>query len=382
MTDWLTVPLLGNPLTDWLRALGIALAINLLVALLKRAAVRRLQDLSSRTPTHVDDALVAAIRGTRQWLVFFVALYLASQGLELRPRAEKLVAGVAIVAAFLQLGLWLSLAIAAWLARSRARALAGNASAATSLAAMGFIAQTLIWTLVVLLILDNLGINITALVAGLGIGGVAIALAVQNILGDLFASLSIVIDKPFVIGDFIVVDDYMGTVEYVGLKTTRVRSLGGEQIIFANGDLLKARTRNYKRMIERRVVFSFSVDRVTPPERLAALPDALRGIIEAQAQVRFERAHFQKFGTTSLDFEVVYWMLTDDYNRYMDVQQAINLALMHELSAAGISLALPTQRLLLQPPPTATLPEQESATGSAQSSSSSPNSSFKPAPAR
>ncbi|MGQ0502317.1 MAG: mechanosensitive ion channel family protein [Panacagrimonas sp.] len=344
-SEWLDTVVLQNTVQAWLTALGMALAINLVVALIKRLAVDRLATRAARTQTIADDAVVCALKATRQWLVFFVALMIGSRNLALSDRADLVIGGFATVAAFLQIGLWVSAGITFWLEHSRSRSMATNAAAATSLAAMGFILQTLLWTLVVLLALDNLGINITALVAGLGIGGVAIALAVQNILGDLFASLSIVIDKPFVIGDFIIVDEYMGTVEYVGLKTTRVRSLGGEQIIFPNGDLLKSRTRNYKRMVERRVVFAFGLDYDTPPDKLSAVPKMVRSIIESKPKVRFDRAHFQKFGASSLDFEVVYWMLDADFNLSMDVQQAINLELMTALSQAGISFSFPTQSL-------------------------------------
>lgn len=350
MDAWMSLEFLGNPVEAWFRALGIALVINLLVALARRLAITRLSALASRSQTRLDDALVTALQRTRQLLVFGVALLIGSRSLELTDRADLFIKGLATVSAFVQIGLWASSAVGFWLARTRERALASNAGAATGLAAMGFIAYTLLWTLITLLALDNLGINITALVAGLGIGGVAIALAVQNILGDLFASLSIVIDKPFVIGDFIVVDEYMGTVEYVGLKTTRVRSLGGEQIIFPNGDLLKARTRNYKRMIERRVAFAFGLDCRTDPDRLAEVPKMLQRIITSQKGVRFERAHLQKFGASSLDYEVVYWMLDDDFNRYMDTQQAISIELIRVLGAAGIVFALPTRLMLVEGP--------------------------------
>jgi small-conductance mechanosensitive channel len=173
---------------------------------------------------------------------------------------------------------------------------------------------------------------------------------VQNILGDLFASLSIIMDKPFVIGDFIVVDDYMGTVEHVGIKTTRLRSLSGEQVIFSNGDLLKSRLRNYKRMRERRALFGFGVLYQTATETLKRIPFLIQKIIEAQPMARFERAHFKGFGDSSLDFEVVYWMLDPDFNKYMDTQQAINLALMQALAAEGVSFAFPSRSLYFQSP--------------------------------
>ena len=201
--------------------------------------------------------------------------------------------------------------------------------------------------MILLLILENVGVDVTALIAGLGVGGIAVALAAQNILGDLFSSMSIVLDKPFVLGDFIIVGDMMGTVEKIGLKTTRVRSLSGEQLIFSNSDLLGSRIRNFKRMQERRIVFSIGVAYDTPAEKLTAIPGMLRAAVEAQEPVRFDRAHFAKFGDSALIYEVVYFVLKPDYNLSMDIQQAINLRLFREFADRQIEFAFPTQTLHL-----------------------------------
>ena len=340
--------LLNSPAGDWIGALLIAALIILLGLVVKTAGLRKLRELAQRTVTPVDDAAVATIEATRLGLIVLIALYAGSHNLDLPPRVLKILDGAAVIALFLQLGLWLAALLEFWIGRSRAQAMASNIGAATSLSALSFIVQLVLWVLMLLLMLDNLGVNITALVAGLGIGGIAVALAVQNILGDLFASLSIVIDKPFVIGDFIAVDDCVGTVENVGLKTTRIRSLGGEQIIFSNSDLLKARVRNHRRMVERRVLFGFDVTYETPVEQLTDIPVMVKRIVEAQQPVRFERAHFKSFGESALQFEVVYWVQSPDYGRYMDIQQAINLALMRELATQGIEFAYPTQVQLVR----------------------------------
>lgn len=205
----------------------------------------------------------------------------------------------------------------------------------------------MLWSVIVLLTLDNLGFDVTALVAGLGIGGVAVALAVQKILGDLFASLSIVLDKPFVIGDFIIVGEHLGTVEHIGLKTTRIRSLSGEQLIFSNSDLLGSRIRNFKRMYERRVVFTIGVVYQTPLEKLALIPSIIREIIESQKPVRFDRSHFKEYGAFSLNFETVYWVQNPDFNTYMDIHQAINLEIYRRFTREGIEFAYPTQTLFI-----------------------------------
>jgi small-conductance mechanosensitive channel len=212
---------------------------------------------------------------------------------------------------------------------------------------VGFLMRLVVWAAVLLLLLDNLGVNVTTLIAGLGVGGIAVALAAQNVLGDLFASLSIVLDKPFVVGDFIAVADFMGSVEHVGLKTTRLRSLSGEQVIFSNTDLLGSRIRNYGRMFERRVVSSIGVTYQTPAAKLRRIPEIIREIVQGQSKVRFDRAHFHKLGDSSLGFEFVYYVLTADYNHYMDVQQNINLALLEKLAEEGVEFAYPTQTLFV-----------------------------------
>jgi small-conductance mechanosensitive channel len=193
-----------------------------------------------------------------------------------------------------------------------------------------------------LLALENLGFNVTTLLAGLGIGGVAVALAAQGILGDVFASVTIALDKPFAIGDFITIDDVMGTVEQVGLKTTRLRSLSGEQIVLANTDLLKGRVHNFKRLSERRVEFTLGVAQDTAASKVALIPAIIREAINAQPKTRFERAHFKKYGDANLIFESAYYFGDPDYNLYMDVQQAINLAIQRGLQEEGIISVRPT----------------------------------------
>jgi small-conductance mechanosensitive channel len=210
--------------------------------------------------------------------------------------------------------------------------------------------------------LDNLGVNVTALVTGLGVGGIAVALAVQNVLGDLFASLSIVLDKPFVLGDFVVVDDLLGSVEHIGLKTTRLRSLWGEQVVFSNSDLLKSRLRNFGRMAERRVSLDIGVTYQTPRAVLQAIPAIIREAIEEQVATRFDRSHFKGFGDSALTFESVYYVLSPDYNRYMDIQQAINLRIYERFESQGIGFAYPTQTVFLE---RGTLPREPAHTASA-----------------
>lgn len=204
------------------------------------------------------------------------------------------------------------------------------------------IANAVLWIVAVIFLFDNLGFNVTAILTGLGVGGIAIALAAQAILGDLFNYFVIFFDQPFELGDFVIVDDKMGTVEYIGLKTTRIRSLQGEQIVFSNTNLTSSRIHNYKRMQERRILFKFGVVYDTSLENLELIPALSRGIIEQQEQTRFDRAHFASFGDYSLNFEVVYHILSSDYNRYMDIQQRINLQIVKMFKVNGIDFAFPT----------------------------------------
>ena len=280
-------------------------------------------------------------------MVALVALYPASHELALRAATTRWLSSIATVAFFLQLALCASAFISAWFINLRQDSLEKDPSTTSALSILNFVSRVVVWAILLLLLLDNLGFDVNALVAGLGIGGIAIGLALQNILGDLFASLSIVLDKPFQVGDFVVIDDFSGTVENIGLKTTRLRSLSGEVLVFSNGDLTKSRLRNYKLMKERRIPFTFGLTFDATPEQIEQVPGAIQKVIGAQTQARFDRAHFTGFGGSSLDFEVVYWMLTPDYTAYRDVQQAINLGMMRAFAAIGVEFAFPVRTLVV-----------------------------------
>ena len=335
----------SNPVWMWLLAIAIVAFVWFILRVVMRRLVTRLKRYAAKTPGRFDDLLVELLAKTRFLFVLIVAFYAGSLILTLPDVAERALRGVFVLGLLVQAGYWGDGLITFWIRRTARRKMEEDAATATSLTALSFVAKAIVWTVVVLVALDNFGIDITALIAGLGIGGIAIALAVQNVLGDLFASLSIIVDKPFVIGDFIIVGDLMGSVERIGLKTTRVRSLSGEQIVFSNSDLLSSRVRNYKRMFERRIAFAFGVTYQTPPDALEGISETVRGIVEAQSDVRFDRCHFKAFGDSSLDFETVYYVLVPDYNAYMDRQQAINLAIVRTFESQGIEFAYPTQTL-------------------------------------
>ncbi|HUF28655.1 MAG TPA: mechanosensitive ion channel family protein [Gemmatimonadaceae bacterium] len=369
LLDDLTLPeffgwiLLGNTILNWIVfALTLILVFGGL-ALAKRIIFGRLAKRVALLPGRPDEFILELLRRTSFFILMFIALSIAIRTLRLSPAAATWASRLGYAALFIQFGLWGTGVIALVSQRFVAARDGTEADTAMTIRAATFLVRVVLWAMILLLTLQNVfAVNITALITGLGIGGIAIALAVQNILSDLFGAVSIVLDKPFVVGDFIIVGDFLGTVEYVGLKTTRLRSLSGEQIIFSNSDLLNSRIRNYKRMFERRAVFAIGVTYGTPPEKLAAIGGWIRTIVETQPEARFDRAHFKTFGASSLDYEVVYYVKKPDFNTYMDTQQAINIALVRKFAAEGIEFAFPTRTVHVSgmlesaPPPPALQP--------------------------
>ncbi|HEX5129347.1 MAG TPA: mechanosensitive ion channel family protein [Usitatibacter sp.] len=333
----------SNDLTTFAIACATAVGVLLALALARFIVGRVLLAVSRRTTNRLDDVAARVVAETNLWLLSPLAIKAGASALELEPVIIRVIDVLAISGLVLQAGLWATRMTREWIDRRMSNRQGAEGDAVMALGLLGFAARVVIWAVVLLVLLDQMGFNITALVAGLGIGGVAIALAVQNVLGDLFASLSIVLDRPFVVGDFIIVDDLLGTVERVGVKTTRVRSLSGEMLVFSNSDLLKSRIRNYKQMQERRVVFAVRVTYQTPAEKVRAIPAIMRDAIEAQPRTRFDRAHFKEYGESGFVYEAVYYVLDPDYNTYMDTQQEINLAILDRFQAEGIEFAVPTR---------------------------------------
>ena len=344
MNDLLTLQLLGNNLFRWLTALLVAVAVFIILRIARALIRGRVQAFVKKTPILTDDVLVHLLSATRSFFLASVALIIALRSLELPEPIHAFIWKLFILVVLIQL-LILGNRLISLFINHYSNKEESSASAKTTLSAINFVARLVLYSLLVLVALDNFGIDITALVAGLGVTSIAVALAVQNILGDLFASLSIVMDKPFEIGDFIIVDDYMGTIDKIGLRSTRVTSLSGEQLVFSNHDLLSSRIRNFKRMNERRILFSFGLTYDTPAQKLARVSDILMDIIDAEELARFDRAHFKAFGDYALEFEVVYYMLDPDYTLYMTTQESINLALKEKLEAEGVAFAFPTRTL-------------------------------------
>jgi small-conductance mechanosensitive channel len=346
-TFWDT-SLLGNSLGSWAVALGLALAVLFGLRLVVRIAAAQLKRMAEGTATELDDLAADLVHRTNAVFIVVVAVWVASYALSVSPRAGQMIRAMFVLGLLVQAALWASALANHFLVRYRRRVEVEDPGVATAMGVIGFLVRVGVWGTVVLIALDTLGVDITALIAGLGVGGIAVALALQNVLGDLLASISIALDKPFVVGDFIVLGDILGTVEHVGLKTTRLRSLSGEQLVISNSDLLSSRIRNFRRMSERRVLFEVGVVYGTPSDKLRLIPGLIRSAVESRSNTRFDRSHFKAFGDSALVFESVYFMTVPDYTSYMDTQEAINLDLYERFEVEGLEFAYPTQTVYVK----------------------------------
>ena len=319
---------------------------NKILAVLHKRIANWTKDHESAALYHV---FLDVISKTRKALILVAAFLFSLQFVTLSDRLHSLISHAWFLVLALQIAMWLDQAVQSWMRHSLLRP--GLHRNPVTLIILGLMIRALIWSIMLLSILANAGVDITALVASLGVGGIAIALAVQTVLSDVFASLSIGFDKPFEIGDFIVFNDVSGTIEHIGLKTTRIRSLSGEQIVCANAILLQQTIHNYKRMQTRRIVFTFGIAYSTPPEKIRKIGPMVKRVIESIKETRFDRAHFSVFDQDRLTFEVVHILNTADYNQYMDIQQEINIRIMEELDQMDVKLAIPSRIIIPQDQP-------------------------------
>ena len=331
---------LGNSAESWLAALISFVLIYVVIGILGRLVLLRLIRTRFARGQVAIELLESLVKHTNLIFLFLLALFISSRTLILSPPVNRFLEILAVIALVLQFVFWASAALDFWIKQRVKARPEEEAVNATTYGAVNLMVKIALWSLATLIILQNITqMDLNALVAALGIGGVAVALAVQNILGDLFSSISISMDKPFILGDFIAVGDMRGTVEYIGLKSTRLRSVNGEQLIFSNSDLLSSRIQNFQRLQRRRVAFNVNVTYQTLSEKLATIPKILQECVEPQPQVTFAQAYFKEFGTYALVFECAYFVEVPDFQVHMQALQAINLEILRRFKEQGIELA-------------------------------------------
>ncbi len=340
---------LGNSLLAYLGATATFLAVVWAFLIGRRVLLKHLRELAQRTATDLDDFAVELLGMVRVPEAYLVGFYLATRPLQFDARVDRLLRSLVIVVLAYRAVTMLQAAVAYGVRKAMAGGDADQARRDTA-KTITILVQGLVWIGAVIFVLDNLGFNVGSMVAGLGIGGVAVALAAQAVLGDLFAALAIHLDRPFVVGDYIVVGEAQGVVERIGIKTTRIRSLSGELLVMGNSQLTSSRIHNYRKMRERRVAFRFGLVYSTTQVQLSGVPGIVKALVGQDALLRFDRAHFMNFGDSSLDFEVVYYVLDPDYNKYMDSHQRLLLGLVRELGARGMGFAFPTRTLYVEGP--------------------------------
>lgn len=334
----------GNSISSYLMAIAVFLAACILITLVVRRIVVHIKNIAAKTTATIDDFFVLVLEKIVIPFLYIIALYVSIKSLSLHPYLAKGINFAVLAATVVSCARFVVMLVGYAFTEYQQKN-AGDKALERSLHGVLVIVRVLVWGAAAIFFLDNLGFKISAVIAGLGIGGVAVALAAQAVLKDLFSYFSIIFDRPFKVGDFIVVDDFMGTIEQIGVKTTRVRSLGGEMLIFSNSNLTDSRLRNYQLMERRRVLFRIGVVYQTPLGSLREIPGIIETIIRSVKETTFDRAHFLSYGDFSLLFEVVYYVNSADYNRYMDIQQEVNFRIKEEFERRKIEFAYPTQTL-------------------------------------
>lgn len=337
----------GNTLLAYSLAILLFVALYFALKIVRNIVLKRLKVWSQKTETTLDDFIVKAIERSVLPLLNFMSFYISVTNLNLSERLKTVLHAMSVVVLTFFVLRFIISAIRHFI-ETKLKDLENSDAKLKQIKGIMSIITIIIWVLGIIFLLDNFGYDVTAFVTGLGIGGIAIALAAQNILGDLFNYFVIFFDKPFEVGDFVVVDDKKGTIESVGIKTSRIRSITGEELIISNSDLSNSRVHNFKRMERRRVLFLLGVTYQTSYENLKAIPDMIKEIIVSHQDVQFDRVHFAEYGASSLNFEIVYFYIGTDYVQHMDVRQSINLKIFEEFQKREIYFAYPTQTLFVE----------------------------------
>lgn len=344
MTD---IIIWGNSLMTWIIALVTFIGVFLILQAVTKISSIRLKSAQKKGKQVKRNYLLVFIEQTKSIFILLLSIYVASTWLQLTDKVSLYLRTFFIIVLWIQAGIWGSQLLSYLI--DQKNVIDGEKSDITKMNALKTVLRVVLWSVILLLVVDNIpGVEITALLTSLGIGGIAIGLAVQNILSDLFASLSISLDKPFAIGDFIQVDTFFGTVEKIGLKSTRLLSLSGEQLIFSNSDLLNSRIQNFKRLEKRRVAITLGVLYQTPSQKLKEIPDIIKQIFSKLEDVTLERIHLSGFGDFSINFEMVYWVENSEYYIHMEMKQKILLDIFDAFVKEGIDFAYPTQSIFLE----------------------------------
>lgn len=338
----------GNTVKTYLIALITFFVLLLLLKITQVIFVHNLKKLAKKTKTRLDDLLVAMIHRVSPPFYFLFSLYFAVRTLQIPTNYTLIIDWLFVALVSYQIIQILVIGVDFTVQNMLCKENKCITENKTLINLIANFFKAILWGIAIIILLSKAGINVSSLVAGLGIGGIAIALAIQNILGDMFGSISLITDKPFVIGDFIIIGNDMGVVKKIGMKTTRIQTLQGEELVVPNKDLISSRIQNFKKMQERRIQFSFGVTYDTKTEKLKKIPEIVKKIVASASNTRFDRAHFKSFGDFSLNFEVVYYLKTGDYNKYMDIQQKINFDIREVFEKEKIEMAFPTQTLFVK----------------------------------
>lgn len=336
---------LGNSVLNYAKAVGLFIVLLIVFKVIQYIILKRLGKLAEKTKTDIDDTLIEITKSLKPPFYWFLAFFFAIKFLTIGMLATQVINGILVVWVVYQIIKAVQILLNYILNKKFAKE--DDQGSKAAIVYVNMIAKFLLWAIGLLLILSNLGVDITSLIAGLGIGGVAVAFALQNILSDLFSSFAIYFDKPFQIGDFIVAGAHSGTVEKIGIKTTRIRALQGEEIVISNNELTGARVQNFKKMQKRRVVSTFGILYETPVEKIKNIKQIVKNIFNNLENAELDRVHFKQLGDFSLNFEVVYHITTGDYNIFMNMQEEFNFALMETFEKEGIEFAYPTQKLFV-----------------------------------
>jgi len=337
-----------QPFKTYLIAVIVFVLTIFFLRIFKNYAIKKLEKISKKTKTDLDNFFIESIKSINWFFYLALAFWISLQLIKLPNQVEKYFSYLVFIIIVFQILKIIQGLINFFTTKLTARQKIKDKKIDPSIIAfLNKFLKIIVWAAAILLTLQNLGVNVTAIMAGFGIGGVAIAFALQNILGDIFACFSIFFDKPFAIGDFIVFDGEMGTVKKIGIKSTRIQTLQGEELVVSNKELTEKKVHNYKRMNKRRIQFCIGVAYETPFEKLKKIPSIIEKIIKETQLAELDRIHFKEFGDFSLNFEVVYYVLSPDYNDFMDTQQTINFALKEAFAKEKIEFAYPTQTIFI-----------------------------------